>query len=185
MTDQQRDPDPADLETVETIAALQGDALPIDQDAVLEPDEIEGVRQPTRTELDQGDPVRGPDDTVDAEDLEVFADRGLREGETDDPGVAAQEGMPWVPPTDPPGFDDDHRETEGIDELDVTERIRAAIHGDAATTDLVDQVAVITRGSTAIVRGTVTTLFDADALVTVIERVEGIDEVVDETELAD
>ena len=36
------------------IQELQGEELPIDQDAILDPDEIDGPRRPTLTELDTG-----------------------------------------------------------------------------------------------------------------------------------
>jgi len=213
MTDPRRRPDdrpPNDaLGLLEGIQALQGEELPADQDAVLDPDEMEGRRQPTRTELDQGDPMLALDDTLDPADLAGLGTTGLRDGETDDPGVASQEGIPWVPPTDPPfvpdrealdgiavaagvgpsadadPYDDDHRDAESADGLDLTERIRSAIRADAATSELVDTVVIGTVGSRAIIRGTVQTIDDGDALVDVIGRVAGIEEVVDETELAE
>jgi osmotically-inducible protein OsmY len=46
-------------------------------------------------------------------------------------------------------------------------------------------VIIGTIGSRAVLRGTVLTVEDGDALVEVVGRVAGIDEVVDETELAD
>ena len=214
MSDPRRLPDdrpPNDsLGLIEGIQALQGEELPADQDAVLDPDEIEARRVPTLTELDQGDPITeavADPDTITS--LDGLALEDLREDETDDWGVASQEGIPWVPPTDPPivpdreapdgvvvaagvgstaeadPYDRDHRESEDTDGLDLTERIRAAIRADAATSDLVDQVIIGTIGSRAVVRGTVTTIDDGDALVEVIGRVAGIDEVVDETELAE
>jgi hypothetical protein len=214
MTDPRRQPDDRptndSLGLLEGIQALQGEELPDDQDAVLEPHEIEGRRQPTRTELDQGDPITGPDDALDpAERLDGLATGGLREDETEDWGVASQEGIPWVPPTDPPivpdrdapdgvsvaaglgvsadadPYDPDHRETDDVDGLDLTERIRAAIRADAATSELVDDVVIGTVGTRAVLRGTVLTIEDGDALVEVVGRVAGIDEVVDETELAE
>ena len=43
-----------------------------------------------------------PDEPV-AENLERLEELELRAGETDDPNVAAEEGMTWVPPHGPPG----------------------------------------------------------------------------------
>ena len=71
---------------LDDVIEVQGDALPIDQDAVIDADEMERARPATRTELDRGDPMS--DD--------------LREGETNDPDVAAEEGLVYVPPSDPP-----------------------------------------------------------------------------------
>ncbi len=40
--------DPDDVALIEEIQSLQGEEMPVDQDAVLEPDEIESRRTPTR-----------------------------------------------------------------------------------------------------------------------------------------
>ena len=42
-----------------------------------------------------------------------------------------------------------------------------------------------TRGSTAVVRGIVDDVDDSDTIVAVIESVDGIEEVIDETDLVD
>lgn len=89
MTDQRRPPDaemtPGDL-PIETIVDLQGDELPDDQDALIDPDEIEAPRTPSMTEWDRG----------------IVEDPAMRIGETTSPVVATEEGQAWVPPTDPP-----------------------------------------------------------------------------------
>lgn len=163
---------------LEGLQALEGEEMPEDQDAVLEPDEIEGRRTPTQTELDQLDPDRGP--VGGADGLDGFGglpDEGLREGETDDPEVAAQEGIPWVPPIDPP-------DDPGVllsEESDINERIREALRADSATSRLADLLVIGVVGSTAIIRGVVDDIDDGDAIVAVVERVPGIEDVVDET----
>lgn len=196
----------------EEIQALQGEELPIDQDAFLEPGEMEERREPTRTELDQGDPLTDPriahGEIASLDGLAMEA--ALREGETDDAGVAAQEGLTWVPPIDPPvvpsrdstesvemaaGFgvdaladpyDDSHRSGEpGGAEGDLTERVRDALRADAATSVVEDQLVIGVRGETVVVRGVVDDVDTSDDIVAVIERVAGVTEVVDETELAD
>jgi hypothetical protein len=198
------------LGLVEGVQALQGEELPDDQDAFLEPDEIEGPRQYTRTELDQGDPL--PDPAYVADEITSYDGgdiEGMREGETSDAGVATQEGLTWVPPMDPPvtpradtadgievaagtatsaldePYDDSHRSTELADGGELNERIHEALRADAETADLVDQLVVAVVGGRAYVRGVVLTVDDSDAIAAVIERVAGIDEVVDETELAE
>jgi hypothetical protein len=198
------------LGLIEGVQALQGEELPDDQDAVLAPDEVEGPRQYTRTELDQGDPL--PDPTYVADNMTDYdggAIEGMRDGETADAGVATQEGLPWVPPMDPPitlradapdGFevaartatsaldepyDDSHRSSDLADGGELNERIHEALRADAETTGLADQLVVAVVGGRAHVRGVVLTVDDADAIVAVIERVAGIDEVIDETELAE
>ena len=71
------------------------------------------------------------------------------------------------------------------DESDLTARIRDALEADAATTDLADRLIIGTRGSIAVVRGIVDDIDDGDNIAAVIERVAGVEEVIDETELAD
>lgn len=189
-----RRPDPDDVADIAEIANLQGEAMPIDQDAVLEPDEIETRRTPTQTELDRGEPAPDPEaEDGEAESLDGLALDDLREGETDDPDVATEEGLAYVAPSDPP-FRVDAEDPEGIEvagamddsgELDLTERIRDALGADAATSAYADRLIIGTRGSTVVVRGIVDDVDDSDMIVGVIEAVDGIEEVIDETELAD
>jgi hypothetical protein len=186
--------DPEDVADIKEIANLQGEAMPIDQDAVLEPDEIEMRRTPTQTELDRGEPAPHLEaGEGEVESLDGLALDDLREGETDDPDVATEEGLAYVPPSDPP-FRVDAEAPEGIEvagamddsgELDLTARIRDALEADAATTDLADRLVIGTRGATVVVRGIVDDIDDGDNIASVIERVDGVEEVIDETDLAD
>ena len=207
--EQPRRLDPDTVAMLEEIQTLQGEAMPVDQDAVLEPDEFEAQRTLTQTELDAGytSPAIDPGE---AASLDGLAMDGLREGETDDPGVASQEGLTYVPPSDPPfrvdpddpqgievaagpgaasaldePYDSDHVGDALPDELELTARIREALRADGATTGYADRLVIGTRGSTAVVRGVVDDVDDGDTIAAVIERVDGIDEVIDETELAD
>jgi BON domain len=200
--------DAEDHEFIEEIQALQGEEMPIDQDALLEPHEIEARRTPTQTELDRGEPspdrelAAGPEATLDG----LALDR-LREGETDDPDVATEEGLTWIPPMDPPvrpdtaepeglvvgagtgtsaldePYDRHQRSGELSDEPELTARVREALLADSATSDLADRLAIATRGSTVVIRGQVADVYESDAIVAVAGRVTGIAEVVDETEL--
>jgi len=168
--------------------------MPIDQDAFLEPDEFEKHREPTQTEIDRGDSARDREGVEGlASSLDMLAAEDLREGETDDPDVATEEGLAYVPPSDPP-FRVDAEDPEGIEvagatddsvELDLTTRIRDALEADAATSGYADRLVIGTRGSTAVVRGIVDDIDDGDNIAAVIERVAGVEEVIDETELAD
>ena len=170
---------------LEGLQALEGEEMPADQDAVLEPDEIEGRRVPTMTELDRLESSGGPD--PDADGLAGFgglADDGMRDEETDDPEVAAQEGMPWVPPIDPPAIAPDGSDEEGVllsEEGDLNDRIREALRADSATSRFADDLVIAVVGSTAIIRGNVDDIDDSDSIVAVAELVPGIDEVRDET----
>ena len=205
-----RPPDSDDVARIEEIADLQGDAMPIDQDAFLEPAEIEQHRVPTQTELDRGDAAPDREGVLGlASTLDLLSAEELREGETDDPDVAAEEGLTYVPPSDPPTradeeepggieiaagaavsalsdpYDEDHESELLSDEPELTARIRDALEADAATTDLADRLIVGTRGSTVVVRGVVDDINDSDNIAAVIERVAGVEEVIDETELTE
>jgi len=159
----------------EDVQLLLGEELPIDQDAVVSPDEIEGEREPTLSEQEWGVPVN-PD---------------LRSGETDDPIVAIEEGQTYVPPTDPP-FTPAPDDPEGIDapargeldaESDLNARIRDELRADAATTALADRLEIAVVGSTVVIRGQVDGIEDTDAIADVVSRVSEIDEIRDETEV--
>ena len=218
MTQADESPDPAaedratdDAEDLplDDVIEVQGDVMPGDQDAVLDTDELEHQRTPTRTELDAGYSIP---------DLEYAGDRAavlesldledLREGETDDPGVAAQEGLTYVPPIDPPviadpeaedgivpaagiavsaesePYDDSHRGTDLDPESQPIVRIREALRADSQTSVLEDRLIIGTRGSVAVIRGVIDDVDDSDAILEVVSRVEGISDVIDETELA-
>jgi|SRR5438552_11542150 len=159
----------------EEIQALQGEEMPGDQDAVLSPDEVEGDREATISEQEWGIP----------EDPE------MRSGETSDPLVAIEEGETWIPPSDPPTVPSD--DPQGIDvpgsadsdegESDMNAQVREALRADAATSTLADRLEIAVVGSTAILRGQVDGIEDGDALVEVASRVDGIDDVRDETEV--
>ena len=205
------DPGTDDVEELplDDVIELQGDVLPGDQDAVLDTDELEHQRTPTRTELDAGYPIPDLEYAGDASAvLESLDLEDLREGETDDPGVAAQEGLTYVPPIDPPviadpeaddgivpgagiavsaesePYDDSHRGTDLDPESQPNVRIREALRADSQTSVLEDRLIIGTRGSVAVIRGVIDDVDDSDAILEVVSRVEGISDVIDETELA-
>jgi BON domain len=169
-------PNVADQPLAEEIQALQGGEMPADQDAVVSLDEIEDERERDALESEWGIP-RSPD---------------LRAGETDDVIEAIEEGETWVPPTDPPIVPGDAEQDIDVPgsadlddaESDINARIREALRADAATSGLADQLEIAVVGSTAIIRGVVDGLEDGDAIVEVASRVEGIEDVRDETEVA-
>jgi hypothetical protein len=187
---------------LEGLQALEGEEMPADQDAVLDPDEIEERRVPTQTELDRLDPDGRNEEDADAIEGLAGVEGELREGETDDPEVAAEEGLSWVPPIDPPvvatpwsdepvvaagtGVSalDESYDSPGelnTDEGDLNERIREALRADSATSRLADELVIGVVGATAIIRGVVDDIDDGDAIVAVVERVPGIESVQDET----
>ena len=172
----------------EELRALAGEEAAEDQDAALELDEIEAPPEPTASDLDYGAGIGADHETReelagsgDVVSLDALIDSDLREGETDNPLVAIEEGMTWIAPGEPvPGEEDE----DGSSESDLNARIREAIEADAATSGYADRILIGTMGSTAILRGVIDDLSDGDNLVAVVEQVDGIDEVRDETEVA-
>jgi hypothetical protein len=197
---------------IEDVIEIQGDVPPDKQDAVLDDDELEHHRTPTLSELDGGysipDPAYARDEAAVLETLESLELDELREGETDDPGVAAEEGLVYVPPIDPPviadpeaedgivpgagigvsaesePYDDSHRGIDLDPESELNLRIREALRADSQTSVLEDRLIIGTRGSVAVIRGVVDDVDDSDAIIEVVSRVKGITDVIDETELA-
>jgi hypothetical protein len=181
---------------------LAGEQPEGDQAAFRRQDEVAEPHRTTDTELYEGQPAQPDTDTI-----EGLTELELREGETDDPGVAAEEGLAWVPPTDPPvvpdaddqqgaqvaaGFgatsldepyDTSHQAELMSEESDVAARVRDALRADAATSRYAEDLLIGTRGSTVVIRGQVDDLDDSDTVVEVASRVTGIDDVVDELEV--
>jgi len=171
--------------------------------AFLTEDELEHSTELTDTEVHQGELETG-----EGEHLVGLTDAGMREGETGDPNVAAEEGLAWVPPIDPPvvadesdpegvrvaagfgvdafddPFDADHASQllTGGDEL--TDRIREALLADSATSRYADSVIIGTSAGKVVVRGMVDDIDDTDFVAEVISQVAGVVEVVDELEVA-
>jgi hypothetical protein len=198
-------PNPPDTDLPpEDVQALLGEELPADQDAVIDPDEFEDEPETTDTDRYLGEPDRGP--RPEAESIDD-ALTGLRGGETDDPIVASDEGLTYVPPMDPPvrpsddeqgleiaagigesaldePYDDSHRAEDLTDESELTGRVREALRADAATSELADRIGIAMIGGVVILRGTVDSIDDGDALVEVASRVSGVTDVRDETEVA-
>jgi hypothetical protein len=189
---------------VEDLYQLSGTPAPQDQDVIVEPDEVEEAREYTETELDELLPqtVDGPLDG-----LEDLAAGELRPGETDDPTVATEEGLAYVPPTDPPvvpgegdvdleiaaGFgttsrdepyDEDHAATLLSDEDELSARVREAIRADAATTQYADDIDIESAGGVVLLRGVVEDIEDTDSLAEVASAVDGVSEVRDELTVA-
>ena len=209
MTERDTRRDDADELPLDDVIEIQGDVVPVDQDGILDPDELERERGATRTELDAGYTIPdreyagGQEATLDDLDLD-----DLREGETDDPGVAVQEGLTYVPPIDPPvradpeardgitpaagigvsaesePYDESHRGTDLDPGSELNTRIREALRADSQTSVLEDHLVVGTRGSVAVIRGVIDDVDDSDSIIEVVSRVSGISDVVDETELA-
>lgn len=202
---------PPDVPLEELGRELAGDQAAGDQVAYRREDEVDTLGELTDTEIYEGELEAGVNDDLPTElredNIESLTALELRAGETDDPAVAAEEGMTWVPPTDPPvvpdlddpqgiqvaaGFGgtslDDPYDTDHSAELltaedDSTARIREALRADARTSPYADTLAIATRGSTVAVRGWVDDLEDSDNVIEVINHVAGVEDVIDELEI--
>jgi hypothetical protein len=202
--------DPAAL-PAEDVAQLAGIRADVDQTGVASSDEVDRLGSITDTRILEGDlEARPPDsdqpDEPDAENLELLVETELRDGETDDPGEAAEEGFAYVPPVDPPvilgaggmpevaagfgttaddePFDADHHDAALFGADERTERVLEALRSHAATTGLVDRLSIDTDGSRVIVAGTLDDLDDEDEVLEVISEVDGVSDVVNRIDIA-
>ena len=202
---------PPDVPAEDKRRELSGDQPAGDQTAYVEDEQVDRLGELTDTEIYQGELEAGVSEDLpgepDAENIEDLAATELRAGETADPQVAAEEGMTWVPPTDPPvvpseddpqgaqvaagfgetsqdePFDADHHSAALSVEDEMSARVREALRADASTSRYADNLVIGTRGSTVAIRGVVDDVDDSDNVVAVASRVSGIDEVVDELDV--
>ncbi len=201
------DPEALPAEDVAQLAGIRDDAH---QTAIASSDEVDRLGTMTDTRVYEGElEVRPPDsdqpDEPDAENIEMLTETELRDGETDDPGEAAEEGLTYVPPVDPPvvpgeggmpevaagfgttaddePFDADHHDAALYDEDERTERVREALLSHAATSGLVDRLTFETVGSRIVVAGTLEDLEDEDEVLEVISEVDGISDIVNRIEI--
>lgn len=180
--------------------------------AYVTTDEVDTLGELTDTDIYEGELEAGVhDDSPNepaADNLESLVATELRDGETANPDVAAEEGFTWVPPIDPPvvpdpddpqgiqiaagfgteagvePFDEDHHSEilTASDEFD--ERVREALRANSATSAFADNLVIGTRDGMVVVRGVVDDIDDTDNIAEVISTVAGVTEVVDETEIA-
>lgn len=172
-----------------------------DAEAMPEIAELDGQGEMTDTRIYEGElesRTLGSDqpDEAPEENIESLAADGFRDGETDDPGEAAEEGLAWVPPTDPPvvpgdqgqpeigagfgtsaddePFDRDHPGSLLSPHDEVEGRVLEALRANAATSALVDRISIDAEGGALTIRGEVDDTEDEDAIVAVAESVQGV-----------
>lgn len=136
--------------------------------------------------------------------IEALVASELRVGETTDPLLASQEGLAWIPPSDPvvvpdatspeglriasgfgttafdEPFDADHHGELLPAEDEMTDRVREALRADAATSRYADILTIETEGGVATIRGVVDDILDSDDVMAVASEVTGIVEVRDQ-----
>ena len=166
----------------------------------------------TEDELDEGDEVsdtamyEGEADSSAEGSLESLTELELRAGETNNADIAAEEGLTWVPPVDPPvipsdspegieiaaGFgttgldgqiDEDHRAEYLTDEDSMSARVREALRADAATSRYADYLAIANASGVIAIRGVVDDIEDTDNVLEVAGRVSGVRDVIDEMDV--
>jgi hypothetical protein len=190
------------------VAQLLG-LRPADADPMPSADEIDRLGEITDTKIYEGELEARPPDSDQPghdrhENLESLAATELRDGETDDANEAAEEGLTWIPPVDPPlridddgpavaagfgttatdePFDQDHHGQAmfAVDEIEA--RVLEALRADAATAGLADAIAIDAEGARITVAGSVDDVDDEDAVVSVVEAVSGVSEVLSRLEI--
>jgi hypothetical protein len=193
------------------VADLAGGRPRDEQAAYVEESGVDTLGNLTDTDVYEGELEAGVHDDLPTESLEqnieTLTELELRAGETSNPDVAAEEGLTYVPPIDPPvvpsesspegaeiaaGFgvsaldgtyDEDHHSSILPGEDEMTARIREALLADSTTTQFAEHLAIASRNGVVHVRGVVEDVDDTDNVIAVIERVEGVVEVVDELEV--
>ena len=182
------------------VAMLLG-MRPIDAGTIPTVDELDDTGEMTDTKVLEGElearpPGSDQPDEDQAESLESITMSEARAGETDDPYEAAEEGLAWIPPTDPPmrvgddgdlqvaagfgtsaddePFDADHHSSALYASDEQTARVEDALRADARTAELVDNLIVDTEGDRAVVGGVVDDIDDEDAVLEVVGAVPGI-----------
>jgi hypothetical protein len=189
------------------VAELLG-LRPADADDVPVASEVDDLGHITDTgvyegELESREPGSDQPDEIKLESL--VADEA-RAGETDNPDEAAEEGLTWIPPTDPPvvpgregqdpavaagfgssaedePFDADHHGELLFSADERTARVEEALRSDARTSAFAEQIEVDTEGPRVILTGRVTELDDEDEAIAVAEEVPGVIEVVSRIEI--
>jgi len=173
---------------------------PPDVGPIASADEVDTLGEMTGTRLYAGDlEARPPDgdqpDDDPSRNLELLVEGELRDGETDDPMEAAEEGLTWVPPVDPPlrvdadgpevaaGFgttatdepyDADHHAAALSPHDEIESRVLEALRADAATAGLADRLEIDAEGGVIRIAGAVEDLEDEDAVLAVASAVHGV-----------
>lgn len=178
----------------------------LEGDGLASPGQLDQLEGMTDTDVLRGGlEARPPDeiqpDTPLGESFERLESLELRAGETDDPGVAAEEGLTWIPPSDPPvvpgdrddpdprvaagfgttardePFDADHHSASLTNEDEMAARVREAILADAGTSRYADRIGIDVEGGRVVLVGRVDDIDDEDLLMSVASTATGIAEV--------
>jgi hypothetical protein len=200
---------PPDVEPEDKRAQLEGTPDRDNQDPTIGESDVDGLGRITDVEVYEGEIEAGvnPDLDTDPESLDLLTATELREGETSNPDVAAEEGEAWVPPVDPPvvadrdapegvtvaagfgssamdePFDADHHSSFLPADDEVSARVREALLADSRTSRLASELGIETEAGVVTVRGTVQDIDDGELIEEVASVVTGVTEVIDETDV--
>jgi len=202
---------PPDVPVEDKQRELEGRRPPDQQAAYLSLDEIDDLGQISSVDIYQAELAAGVNDDLpdDPEQLELLTELELRTDETDNPIEATEEGIPYIPPIDPPTvaatytdsesdaviangyassaldepYDQDHHSSFLTSDDEMSARVREALRADSSTTSYADSIGVFTRGGVVTLRGSVDDLIDSDNLAAVAAYVEGVEEVIDELDI--
>jgi hypothetical protein len=170
--------------------------------AVVERDAVDDLGELTDTGIYEGDlearpPGSDQPDRPPAQGIEFLESTDLRRGETSNPDEAAEEGLVYVAPTDPPvvgteddgdpriaagfgdtadsePFDADHHGTALPPDDEMTARVREALLADAATSGYADSLALDSEGGVVRIEGVVADLEDEENVLAVVAQVTGV-----------
>jgi BON domain len=172
---------------------------------------VDQAEEITDTRVYEGDLEARPPEVLqpDADEvtrLQFLEELELREGETDDPNEAAEEGLTYIPPVDPPvvgldadgdpriaagfataaddePFDLDHHTASVPVEDEFTARVREALLANAQTSGFADDLILESEGGVVRVAGRVPDLVDEEAILAVVSDVPGVVEVDNQVEV--
>jgi hypothetical protein len=184
----------------------------IDRDrGVFGAEAVDQTEQITDTRVYEGDLEARPPEMLQPDADEAARPRfleelELREGETDDPNEAAEEGLTYIPPVDPPvvgvgpdgdpriaagfataaddePFDLDHHSASVPVQDEFTDRVREALLANAETSVFADDLVLDSEGGIVRVAGRVADLVDEEAILAVVSDVPGVVEVDSQVEI--
>lgn len=201
------DSDPSIQDELEQLAGIRSDdndGMPIQQEEIEERNDL------TRTAIDNGylDSTSRSDLVEGSESFEDLVLDEMRDGETDNPYEASDEGLTYVPPLDPtPNFDDESIDNAARQDAieqdlgavvrdgssaqflpsddDMIEQVRSALRQDSLASRYVDSISIAALNGVVTLRGVVDDMVDADMLVALAEDIDEVEEVIDMLELRD
>lgn len=199
-----RRPNNAPVLSEAQLAELEGRRVNSAGEGAFPADRVEDLGSISETDSYEYELVSDINDGLlnEPESLDLLTERELLSGETDDAIEAAEEGLTYVPPTDPPpnlddyqsdeadsgfgapvideaAYDEDLQSRSPLTETELVVLVREALLTDSSTKLYADQVHISESDGRVVLRGTMDDLSDVDNLLAVAGYVNGVTEVVD------